>query len=154
MRRLLPVLAAAVTGGVGLLSAIPYVLGAVGMVAAGRHSDRTGERRWHIAIPAAIGGTSFALSGLVHGLVPSLALLSVAMLGLAAMYGPFWTLATSFLSGVGAAAGIALINSVGNIGGFVGPYAFGYVKDTTGSFAVGLVALALAGGWWLLRRFG
>ncbi len=126
---------------VGLLSAIPYVLGAVGMVAAGRHSDRTGERRWHIAIPAAIGGTAFALSGLVHGLVPSLALLSVAMLGLASMYGPFWTLASSFVSGVGAAAGIALINSIGNIGGFVGPYAFGYIKDRTNSFTIGLVAL-------------
>ena len=126
---------------VGLLSAIPYMLGAVGMVAVGRHSDRTGERRWHIAIPAAIGGTAFALSGLVHGLVPSLALLSVAMLGLSSMYGPFWTQATSFLSGVGAAAGIALINSIGNIGGFVGPYAFGYIKDTTNSFAIGLMAL-------------
>ena len=110
---------------VGLLSAIPYVLGAVGMVAVGRHSDRTGERRWHIAIPAVIGGTAFALSGMVHGLVPSLVLLSLAMLGLSSMYGPFWTLATSFLSGVGAAAGIALINCIGNIGGFVGPYAFG-----------------------------
>lgn len=126
---------------VGLLSAIPYVLGAVGMVAVGRHSDRTGERRWHIAIPAVIGGTAFALSGMVHGLVPSLVLLSLAMLGLSSMYGPFWTLATSFLSGVGAAAGIALINCIGNIGGFVGPYAFGYIKDATDSFAAALVAL-------------
>ena len=124
---------------VGLLSAIPYVLGAVGMVLAGRHSDRTGERRWHVALAALAGGAAFASSGVVHGLAPSLLALSLAMLGLASMFGPFWTLATSSVRGVGAAAGIALINSVGNIGGFVGPYLLGYISDATHSFTIGLI---------------
>jgi len=74
----------------------------------------------------------------VHGIVPSIALLSLAMLGLASMLGPFWALATSFLGGIGAAAGIALVNSVGNIGGFVGPNIIGYVQQRTHGFTVGL----------------
>ena len=81
--------------------------------------------------------------------MPSVVLLSVAMLGLASMFGPFWTLATSFVHGAGAAAGIALINSVGNIGGFVGPYGIGYLRDATSGFAAGLIAIGvimIAGG--------
>jgi ACS family tartrate transporter-like MFS transporter len=128
---------------VGVLSAVPYLFGAIGMVAAGRHSDRTGERRWHVAIAAAVGGAAFAASAFVSTLAPSLVLLSLAMLGLASMFGPFWTLATGVVRGVGAAAGIALINSVGNIGGFVGPYLLGYVRDTTGSFAAGLIGVGI-----------
>jgi MFS family permease len=138
----LPQIIKAESGGtdfeVGLLSAIPYVLGAVGMVVAAGHSDRTGERRWHIALAAVGGGAAFALSGAVHGLALSLFALSLAMLGLASMFGPFWTLATSLVGGVGAAAGIALINSVGNIGGFVGPSLVGYISDRTHSVTMGL----------------
>jgi ACS family tartrate transporter-like MFS transporter len=126
---------------VGLLSAIPYAVAAVGMVIVGRHSDRTGERRWHIALAAIVGGVSFALTGFVHGTVPSLVTLSMAMFGLASMLGPFWAFATSFLGGIGAAAGIALVNSVGNIGGFVGPNIIGYVQQTTSSFSTGLVII-------------
>ena len=142
---------------IGSLSAIPYFVGAVGMVVVGRHSDRTGERRWHVAIPAFVGGAAFVLSAFVHGLTPSLVALSLAMLGLASMFGPFWTLATSLVSGVGAAAGIALINSVGNIGGFVGPYILGYVLDTTHSFSAGLVSIGAILACWralvlLVRR--
>jgi MFS family permease len=128
---------------IGLLSAIPYLAGAVGMVVTSRHSDRTGERRWHVALGAAVAGAAFVGTALVQGLVPSLVLLSIAMLGLASMFGPFWTLATSFVHGVGAAAGIALINSVGNVGGFVGPYGIGYLRDVTGGFSVGLVAIGV-----------
>ena len=134
---------------VGLLSAIPYIFGAIGMVVVGRHSDRTGERRWHVALSAVIGGGAFAASAFVHTLIPSLVLLSIAMMGLASMFGPFWTLATSVVSGIGAAAGIALVNSVGNVGGFVGPYMLGYVLDTTHRFAAGFVcigAILAAGG--------
>jgi ACS family tartrate transporter-like MFS transporter len=134
---------------VGLLSAIPYAVAAVGMVIVGRHSDRTGERRWHVAAAAIVGGTAFALTAFVHGTVMSMVTLSIAMLGLASMLGPFWTLATSFLSGAGAAAGIALVNSVGNIGGFIGPNVIGYVRERTDSFAAGLVvigAILAAGG--------
>ncbi len=125
----------------GLLSAIPYAVAAVGMVVIGRNSDRTGERRWHIALSAIGGGAAFALTGFVRGVVPSIAFLSLAMLGLASMLGPFWALATSFLGGIGAAAGIALINSVGNIGGFVGPNIIGYVQQSTRGFSGGLVAI-------------
>jgi ACS family tartrate transporter-like MFS transporter len=133
----------------GLLSAIPYAVAAVGMVLIGRNSDRTGERRWHIALSAIGGGAAFALTGFMHGIVPSLVTLSIAMLGLAAMLGPFWAFATSFLGGIGAAAGIALVNSVGNIGGFVGPNIIGYVQQTTNGFRGGLVvigAVLAAGG--------
>jgi ACS family tartrate transporter-like MFS transporter len=134
---------------VGLLTAIPYFAAAVGMVIVGRHSDRTGERRWHVATAAVVGGAAFAASAGVRGLAPALVLLSVAMLGLASMFGPFWTLATSIVGGSGAAVGIALVNSVGNIGGFVGPYVFGWIEDATHSFAAGFlfigVLLALGG---------
>ncbi len=126
---------------VGVLTAVPYLVGAVGMVVVGRHSDRTGERRWHVALSAVVGGAAFALAAAVHGTAASLALLSMAMLGIASMFGPFWSLATSFVSGIGAAAGIALVNSVGNIGGFVGPYILGWLKDATGSYAAGLAAI-------------
>jgi MFS transporter, ACS family, tartrate transporter len=134
---------------VGWLSAIPYAVAAIGMVIIGRNSDRTGERRWHIALSAIVGGAAFALSGFVHGIVPSIAALSLAILGLAAMLGPFWAFATSFLGGIGAAAGIALVNSVGNVGGFVGPNIIGYVQQRTNGFAVGLAivgAILAAGG--------
>jgi len=127
----------------GVLTAIPYGVAALGMVMVGRHSDRTGERRWHIAVSALVGGAAFAVSAFVDGLVPSLAALSLAMLGLASMLGPFWTLATSLMTGVGAAAGIALVNSVGNIGGFVGPNIIGLVREATHSFSAGLVVVGV-----------
>ncbi len=133
---------------VGWLSAIPYAVAAVGMVVIGRHSDRTGERRWHIALTAIVGGAAFALTGAMHGVVPSLAALSIAMLGLASMLGPFWALATSFLGGIGAATGIALVNSIGNIGGFVGPNIVGYAQQTFHSFraALAIIGAILAAG--------
>jgi ACS family tartrate transporter-like MFS transporter len=149
----LPQIIKAASGGsdvrIGLLTAIPYVVGAIGMVIVGRHSDRTDERRWHIAIAAFAGAAAAVASAFVHGLAPSLAALSIAMLAQAAMLGPFWALATSLLSGTGAAAGIALINSIGNFGGFVGQYMMGYIRDTTHSFAAGLIAIGaifVAGG--------
>jgi ACS family tartrate transporter-like MFS transporter len=134
---------------VGLLSAIPYAVAAVTMVVVGRHSDETGERRWHIALSALVGGVALALAGFVRGVVPAIVLLSCATAGLASMLGPFWAFATSFLGGMGAAAGIALVNSVGNIGGFVGPNIVGFVREATSQFAAGLAivgAILVAGG--------
>src|SRR5262249_15735634 len=133
---------------VGLLSAIPYAVAALAMVAVGRHSDRTGERRWHIALSAAVGGTALALAGFVRGVVPAIVLLSFPTPRLASMLGPFWAFATSFLGGIGAAAGIALVNSVGNVGGFVGPNIVGFVRQATNDFAAGLaiVGAILVGG--------
>ncbi len=126
---------------VGALSAIPYGVGAIGMVASARHSDLTGERRWHVAVAAALGGAALAAAGLAPGTALPLALLSLAMLGLASMFGPFWSLATSSVGGAGAAAAIALINAIGNTGGFVGPYVVGALKDTTASYTGGLAAI-------------
>lgn len=134
---------------IGLLSAIPYIAGAIGMLITAQLSDRSGQRRRFVALGAAVAGSGLIATAAVTGLIPSLLLLSIAMLGLASMFGPFWTLATSFVRGAGAAAGIALINSVGNIGGFVGPYAIGSLRDRTDGFSAGLVAigiLVIAGG--------
>jgi MFS transporter, ACS family, tartrate transporter len=127
---------------VGLLTAFPYAAGAIAMVIAGRHSDRTGERRWHVVIAAVIGAAGLAASTLSTGVAWSLLTLSVAIAGLASMFGPFWALATSTMGGVGAAASIALVNSVGNTGGFVGPYLLGALNEATGGFALGLCAIA------------
>jgi MFS transporter, ACS family, tartrate transporter len=127
---------------VGVLTAIPYACGAIAMVIAGRHSDRTGERRWHVAIAAAVCAIGLLLSTLGVGPVWSVATLSLAMVGLAGVFGPFWALASVTIRGGGAAAAIALINSVGNTGGFVGPYLLGAINDATHSFAMGLYAIA------------
>jgi MFS transporter, ACS family, tartrate transporter len=124
---------------IGLMAAIPYLVAAIGMVGVARHSDRTAERRWHIVGAGLVGGCAFAVGAFMHSLVGSLVALSIAMLGLASMFGPFWAFATSTLSGVGAAAAIALINAIGNTGGFAGPYLVGYLRDRTESFTWGLV---------------
>jgi ACS family tartrate transporter-like MFS transporter len=127
---------------IGVLSAIPYLAGAIAMVIVGRHSDRVRERRWHVALSAAASAAGFAAAAFTHGLVPSLAALTVATAGLASTFGPFWGLATAIVNGAGAAAAIALINSVGNIGGFVGPSVVGYIRDATHSFTYGLLFVA------------
>jgi ACS family tartrate transporter-like MFS transporter len=129
---------------VGLVTAIPYLVASVGMVLVGGHSDRTGERRWHIAGPALAGAAGFAASASLDEPALALAGLSLAALGIWSALGPFWTLPPAFLAGSAAAGGIALINSVGNLGGFVGPYALGLLKQSTGSFRAGLLMLALA----------
>ena len=134
---------------IGVLSAIPYAVGAVAMVVVGRHSDRTGERRWHVAACAAVSAAGFLATAFAHGLIVTMVCLTIAMAGLASIFGPFWTLSTAVVNGAGAAAGIALINAVGNIGGFVGPSVVGYIKDWTNSFTMGLVfvaAILAAGG--------
>lgn len=126
-----------------LLSAIPYVSATVGLVAVGASSDRFAERRWHVAIPCLIGATGFVLTVMApQTLAVSLATLSIAAFGIWGTLGPFWTLPTAFLRGTAAAGGIALVNSVGNVGGFVGPILVGWIRDSTGQFAPGLLTLA------------
>lgn len=132
-----------------LISATPYVAAAVGMVIVGRHSDAASERRWHVAAPALVGALGFLLAVAVpSSLVLSLAALSVAALGIWGALGPFWALPAAFLRERAAAGGIAVVNSVGNVGGFLGPVVMGWLRDATGSFGAGLVVLAavLAGG--------
>jgi sugar phosphate permease len=125
---------------IGLLSMIPWGVGAISMVLMGRHSDATGERRWHIAIAATVGGVTFAVSaipGLPGGL--SLAALTLATAGVLAATATFWSLPSDFLSGTAAAAGIAIINSVGNLSGYLSPFMAGRIRDATHSMAFALL---------------
>ena len=134
---------------IGVLSAIPYIAAAVAMVFVGLHSDRSGERHWHTAIPAFAGAIALVAAAYSNQLVLSILAISVAVLGVFSMMGPFWAIPTAILSGTAAAAGIAFINSVGNLGGFVGPYVIGLVRTSTGQFKGGLLlvggALAVGG---------
>ena len=127
---------------VGLLGAIPYVAAAIGMLLFARRSDATGERRWHVAVAAFLGTVGLVLTGATSSPIVEMAALTLAALGIYSTLATFWSLPTAFLSGTAAAAGIALINSFGNLGGFVGPYVVGYLSDTTGSFYAGLLFLA------------
>jgi ACS family tartrate transporter-like MFS transporter len=129
---------------VGFLTAIPYLFAAIAMVVWGRHSDRTGERCWHIALPLFLAAAAFAWSANWGPLLPTMIALTVATLGFYAAFGPFWSLPTALLTGTGAAAGIALVNSMGNAAGFAGPYIVGLLKQATGSFSAALLFLAAA----------
>ena len=127
---------------VGLFSAIPYVAAATGMILIGRSSDRSGERFLHVAIPSFIGALGFIATGMISSPIPAMIALTVAAVGDYATRGPFWAMPGKFLTGSSAAAGIALINAMAAVGGFVGPYAVGYLKDATGSFSSPLYLLA------------
>jgi len=127
---------------VGLLSAIPSAAAAVGMVIIGAHSDHTGERRLHVAGSALLAAAGWALSATANDPWTALAGLVLAQVGMMSMLPTFWALATSFLSGTAAVGGIALINSLANLGGWLGPYGFGKLKDETGSFTPALVLLS------------
>jgi ACS family tartrate transporter-like MFS transporter len=129
---------------VGLLAAAPALAAAVAMVAIAAHSDRTGERHAHVAVPLVAGAIGFAATALaLDSPLVATAALSLAAIGFTGALGPFWALPTSFLSGAAAAGGIALINSLGNIAGFAGPYLVGAVKDATGGFAGALLVFAV-----------
>ncbi|HEX5163657.1 MAG TPA: MFS transporter [Steroidobacteraceae bacterium] len=126
----------------GMISAIPYIAAALGMVLIGRSSDRSGERILHLAVPTLIGALGFIATGLLSSPVPAMIAITIAAVGDYGTRGPFWALPGKFLTGSSAAAAIALINSMGAVGGFVGPYAVGYLKDATGSFTGPLFLLA------------
>jgi ACS family tartrate transporter-like MFS transporter len=126
---------------IGLMSALPYLVAAVTMVVAAAHSDRTGERRRHVALSLVAGAVGFVVAS-SQATLTAFAGLALAAIGVWGSFGPFWALPTRFLRGTAAAAGIALVNSLGNVGGFVGPYMVGLVKDATGRFEAGLLSLA------------
>jgi ACS family tartrate transporter-like MFS transporter len=128
-----------------LVSATPYVVGLVGMVWWGRRSDRVAERRFHTAFPLFIAAAGIAVSTALDDPLLKMISLCVAGFGIFANLPVFWTLPTAFLSGAAAAAGIAVINSVGNLAGFAGPFAMGWIKDHTGSYTGGLLLLAALG---------
>ena len=126
----------------GFVTTVPYVVAAIAMVLWGRHSDATGERVWHIAIPALTGGAALIAGTQVTAIAPALGLLTIAAAGIFTSLPLFWTLPTALLTGTAAAGGIALINAIGNIGGFIGPYLVGWMKGHGFSSAVAVSSLA------------
>ncbi|MGV1988228.1 MFS transporter [Agrobacterium sp. 22-221-1] len=127
---------------VGLINAIPAVFAVIGMILWARHSDKTGERTWHVVGACLLAAAGLALATGATTVFAVLAALTLVNIGISASKPPLWSMPTLFLSGPAAAAGIATINSIGNLGGFVGPSMIGWIKDTTGSFAGGLYFVA------------
>ncbi|HXA94309.1 MAG TPA: MFS transporter [Candidatus Dormibacteraeota bacterium] len=128
---------------VGWLTMIPYICGGIAMVAWGRLSDRMNERRWNLLVACALSTVGLVIAGETMGTWWAMVGMSIAAMGFYGSKGPFWAMPPMFLTGTGAAAAIAWINSIGNLGGFFGPWYVGVMKDATGSFAGGLLGLAL-----------
>ncbi|NEW69613.1 MFS transporter [Streptomyces rapamycinicus] len=129
---------------IGVLSAVPFLAALVAMNLFGRSADKRRERRWHLVVPSLMGAVGFSLSAVWNGsTVLSLTALSVAAAGVLTCAPLFWSLPTAFLGGTAAAAGLAIINSVGNLAGFVSPYMIGALKDATGSASIPMYVLAL-----------
>ena len=127
----------------GFVTAVPYLFGSVAMVLWARHSDKTRERVWHVALPLFLTAAALFASGYLQDPAITMIVLTLAAIGTFCTFGVFWTLPTAWLTGTAAAGGIALINSIGNLAGFGGPYLIGWVKETTGSTAHGLLVLAI-----------
>ncbi|MFP3839374.1 MFS transporter [Bacillus safensis] len=128
---------------IGFIATIPYIIASIVMNYWSRRSDRTGERRMHTALPLLVAGLTLLSVGMVSN--PFIAMVFITI-SLAAMYcfkGPFWSLPTMILSPATVAVGIAVINSIGSLGGFVGPYAVGWLKDATGKMQAGLILLSI-----------
>jgi ACS family tartrate transporter-like MFS transporter len=123
---------------VGLLNAIPPSLSVVAMIWWSRHSDRTNERAWHVVLACLAAATGLVIASGSNSLLGLIAALTLVNIGISCAKPPLWSMPTMFLSGAAAATGIATINSIGNLGGFVGPVMIGWIKDRTGSFAGGL----------------
>jgi ACS family tartrate transporter-like MFS transporter len=133
----------------GLVSALPFLVTAVVMVAVGMRSDRKGERRWHTAIPAFLGAAGLIAAGYGNSTIVVVACIGLGLVCAESMVGPFWAMATSRMEGLSAAAGIAVINSLANLGGYYGPDIIGFFRKLNGGFRGGLLAigatLALSG---------
>jgi ACS family tartrate transporter-like MFS transporter len=126
----------------GLITAVPYVVGVAGLIFWSRSSDLSNERRWHYIVGALIAAVGFVGVGLGISPVLSLISMSVAAVGLYGCKPPLWAVPSQFLSGTAAAGGIALMNSIGNLGGFLGPYIVGWIRESTQSYEAGLYFLA------------
>ncbi len=127
----------------GWIMFVPYVFGCIGMITIGYLSDRFKERKWHLSAALVITGVGLGAAGLLGPTFGAIVMLCVATIGIMGVKGPFWPIPSAYLSGAGAAAGIAFINSVGNLGGWAGPYMVGWFKYFTDSFKGGLCGLAL-----------
>jgi MFS transporter, ACS family, tartrate transporter len=126
----------------GAVTAIPYTIGVLGLLAWGWSSDRRHERRWHLIVAAIVAGIGLCGAAWFGASYWAIAAMSVATIGLYGSRPCFWPMPSMFLSGAAAAAGIALINSIGNLGGYVGPFIVGWIKQSTQSFEMGLYFLA------------
>jgi ACS family tartrate transporter-like MFS transporter len=130
---------------IGFVAALPALVGAIGMIFWSRHSDRTGDRTWHLLLSLFVAILGFSSAAATSDPAMGIGFLVLASLGIHSALPLFWSLPTAFLSGAGMAGGLALINSISNVGGYVGPQLMGYIKDQTSSFAVafGLIACLL-----------
>jgi MFS transporter, ACS family, tartrate transporter len=126
----------------GFVTAVPYLFGTVAMILWARHSDATRERVMHVGAPLLLTAAALGACGYITDPMTTMMVLTVAAIGIFCTFGVFWTLPTAWLSGIAAAGAIALINSIGNLAGFAGPYLIGWVKETTGSTTTGLFVLA------------
>jgi MFS transporter, ACS family, tartrate transporter len=130
---------------VGLLGALPYLAGFVALQINGWHSDRTLERRWHVAAPLFLGvGALLALAVLHASTAVAVGLFTLVGISVIALLSPFWAMPTELLSESGAAASVGMINCLGSLAGFLGPYALGYLHTRTGSFTPGLLVMLVA----------
>lgn len=125
----------------GVVAVIPFVVSTAAMVLVGMHSDRKGERRWHTAIAAFTAGTALIIGGYGTSATLVVSCLGIALAGVESMCGPFWAMATSQMGGLSAAAGIAVINSLANLGGYFGPDIIGFFRSANGGFRGGLLAI-------------
>jgi ACS family tartrate transporter-like MFS transporter len=125
----------------GVVSALPFVVTAIVMVLVGMRSDRTGERRWHTAIPAFVGAAGLVAAGYGRSTAIVVACIGLGLVCAESMVGPFWAMATSRMAGLSAAAGIAVINSLANLGGYYGPDIIGFFRKLNGGFRGGLLAI-------------
>jgi MFS transporter, ACS family, tartrate transporter len=125
----------------GAVSAIPFIVTAITMALVGMHSDRVNERRWHIAVPAFIGAVTLAFASHSSQAVIVITGMTIGMMGAESMQGPFWAMATAQVR-ANAAAAIAVINSIGNLGGYFGPDIIGLLRSGNGQFH-GLLAIAI-----------
>jgi MFS transporter, ACS family, tartrate transporter len=130
---------------VGWLTMVPYICGGIGLVVWGFVSDRMNERRWNLLFACIVSTAGLVMAGMTMGTWWALVGMSIAAVGFYGSKGPFWAMPPMFLTGTAAAAAIAWINSIGNLGGFFGPWYVGVMKDLTGSFSGGLYGLALLG---------
>lgn len=123
-----------------------YTVAIIVMVLVGNHSDKKNERRWHVSACLTVSAMAMIISSYIanSSVILSFVFLTIALCGAFGAYSPFWAIPPSFLTGAAAGGAIALINSIGNLGGFFGPYIVGYIKDVTGSFHISMIFLGIS----------
>ena len=126
----------------GFVSSVPYLIGTIGLIAWGWSSDRNSERRWHLIVASSLAAAGLVFAGWSGSSYWALLGMSAATIGIYGSRASFWPMPSIFLTGTAAAGAIALINATGNLGGYVGPFIVGWIKDSTGSFQAGLYFLA------------